>query len=347
VSIRKLEPLLDSMPVAWLLSGEPFVRYRVLVDLLSKSEDDKEGIAIKKRIRTCKPIKRIFKKQNKDGYWGAPRDIYTWWPKKDTTFWLLGVLADFGLEKSDKDIERACEYVFSTQHPTGGWGCAPPPKPYECFTGILAESLAKLGYGSDRRLKKAYEWLIHRQRRDGGFWCKDTGQPHRPREREPSCAYATLCVLGALAQNPELQNSAVAKKSTGFLLKCWDNRGKIKYTGHDSQIGTGWEKLKYPFTDYRILYYLDTLTRLEFAKKDRRIGAMIDLLFSKQDKNGRFYAESIHKVWSSFDFGQKKSPSKWITLLAYRTIKRLDVSESSHYVRRKQARHRGDFESKL
>ncbi len=236
---------------------------------------------------------------------------------------MLGVLADFGFIKSHRSIEQASEYVFSAQHPAGGWGCAPPPKPYECFTGILAESLAKLGYGSDRRLKKAYEWLMHRQRRDGGFWCKDTGQPGRPREKEPSCAFATLCVLSALAQNPELRNSSIAKKSSEFLFRCWDNRGKIKYAGHDSQIGTGWEKLKYPFTDYRILKYLDTLNQLESAKKNNRIGIMIDLLFSKRDSNGRFYAESIHKVWSSFDFGQKALPSRWITLIVYRIIKRL------------------------
>jgi hypothetical protein len=311
------------MPVEWLLSGQPFVTYRVLTDLLNKSENDSEVIATTERIRTCESITRIFDKQNKDGYWGTPDDIYTWWPKKDTTFWMLDVLADFGLTRNDKNIARASEYVFSTQHETGGWGCAPPPKPYDCFTGILAESLAKLGYGSDRRLKKAYEWLTNRQRLDGGFWCKDTGQPGRPREKEPSCAYATLCVSGALAQTPELQNSNIAKKSVEFLLKCWDNQGKMKYAGHDSQIGEGWDKLKYPFTDYRILKYLDILTRFEFAKKDSRIKVMIDLLFSKRDVNGRFYAESVHKVWSRFDFGQKNLPSRWITLIVYHILKRL------------------------
>ena len=320
---RRLEHLLELMPVEWLLNGEAFVKYRVLIDLLGKNEDESDVIATKKRVRTCKSIKRIFDKQNNDGYWGAPNDIYTWWPKKDTTFWMLGVLADFGFTRVDKNIARASEYVFSAQHPAGGWGCAPPPKPYDCFTGILTEALAKLGYGSDRRLRKAYDWLTHRQRLDGGFWCKDTGQPGRPREKEPSCAYGTLCVLGALAQDPELQNSNIAKKSVAFLLKCWDDRDKIKYAGHDSQIGKGWEKLKYPFTDYRILNYLDILTRCEFAKKDSRIGVMIDLLFSKRDNSGRFYPESIHKVWFHFDFGQKALPSRWITLLAYRSIKRL------------------------
>ena len=311
------------MPIDWLLSGEPFVKYRILIDLLDRQEKDKEVVATKKLIRTHKLIKQIFTRQNKAGYWGTPNDIYKWFPKKDTTFWLLGILADLGFTKKDRRIAQACEYVFSNQHASGGFGCGPPLMPYDCFTGILTESLAKLGYVNDSRLKKAYEWLRQRQRLDGGFWCKNTGQPGEPREKEPSCALATLYVLGALIQNPKLKNSTIARKSADFLLNCWENRGKIKYAGHDSQIGSGWEKLKYPFTDYRILKYLDTLSQLEFTKNDNRIIQMINLLIAKRDEDGRFYAESIHECWSDFDFGQKKFPSRWITMLVYRIVKRV------------------------
>ena len=321
--LKRLERFLELMPIDWLLSGEPFVKYRTLIDLLGKEDVDKEVVATKRLVPKHRLIQQVFDKQNRDGYWGTPKDIYTWWPKKDTTFWLLGVLADFGFTREDSRIARACEYVFSTQHSSGGFGCAPPPKPYDCFTGILTESLAKLGYASDPRLKKAYEWLTQRQRLDGGFWCKNTGQPGRPREKEPSCAFSTLCVLSALLQNAELRESTIARKSTEFLFRCWDNRGKIKYAGHDSQIGKGWEKLKYPFTDYRILKYLDILSQLELAKNDHRMMEMMNVLIAKQDEKGRFYPESIHKVWSDFDFGQKKAPSRWITLIVYRVAKRV------------------------
>jgi hypothetical protein len=308
--------------INWLLEGEPWVRYRTLKDVLSKDGSNAEVTTAKRAINNHASIKQLFVKQNRNGYWGTSKDIYTWWPKKDTTFWVVGVLADFGFTKENRKISRAAEYVLSTQLPYGGFGCAPPPAPYDCFTGILTESLAKLGYTEDRRLKRAYEWLIQRQRRDGGFWCKNTGLPRRPREHEPSCAFATLCVLGALAQNSELKNSKIAMRTVEFLLTCWDNRGKIKYAGHDSHIGKGWEKLKYPFTDYRILKYLDILSQFEFIKNDARMDAMVDMLVSKQDRNGSFYAESIHNVWANFDFGQKELPSRWITFLVKRIEKR-------------------------
>ena len=310
------------MPVDWLLSGEPFVRYRTLTDLLDRQENNQEVLDARGSIIRHEPIKRIFERQNADGYWGNPSDIHTWWPKKDTTFWLLGVLADFGLERDDGRIAVACKYVFGTQLPCGGFGWSPPPTPSDCFTGIITESMAKLDFALDPRLRKAYSWLLNRQRLDGGFWCKNTGLPGGPREREPSCAFATLCVMGAMAQNPELRNCEVSKRGLEFLLKCWENRGKIKYAGHDSKIGKGWERLKYPYTDYKILKYLDILSRFESLRKDPRMGEMIDRLICKQDKHGRYYAESIHKVWSDFDFGQKKIPSRWITYIAYRILKR-------------------------
>ena len=312
----------EIMPIDWLLDGEPFIKYRTLTGLLDRNENDQEVLNSKRSIIRHSLIKQILERQNTEGYWGNPSDIFKWWPKKDTTFWMLGVLGDFGLDRGHSKIADACEYVLGTQLPCGGFGWAPPPTPGDCFTGILVESLMKLGYKPDRRLQKAYEWLLSRQRLDGGFWCKNTGLPGGPRESEPSCAFATLCVMGAMVQNPDLKDSRASGKGLKFLLKCWENRGKIKYAGHDSKIGKGWEKLKYPFTDYRILKYLEVLSRFESIRKDPRMLDMMDMLISKHDKSGCYYAESIHKVWSNFDFGQKSAPSRWITFLVYRILGR-------------------------
>ncbi|HVP26643.1 MAG TPA: prenyltransferase/squalene oxidase repeat-containing protein [Candidatus Bathyarchaeia archaeon] len=307
----------------WLLAGEPWVVYHTLTDLLDKDERDEAVVAAKKAIPQHPLIKKMFRGLNEEGYWGTPKDIHIWWPKKDTTFWILPMLADFGFTVEDRRIARACEYVFSTQLPNGGFGWDPPTMAFDCHSAIIIESLARLGLLEDSRLQGAYDWLINRQRLDGGFWCKNTGQIGRPREKEPSCAMATMFVLGALAQNPKLQNSKVAMKGVDFLFECWRNRGKIRYAGHDSQVGTDWEKLKYPFTDYKILKFLDVLSQFEYAKQRLRESEMVKLLFSKQDDRGRFTSESIHQIWSNFDFGQKEKPSRWISFLALRIVKRI------------------------
>jgi len=318
-----LKQLLKEELIEWLFAGEPWVVYRTLIDLLDKDEKEKAVIKARTSVPEHALVKKIFKGLNKDGYWGTPKDIHTWWPKKDTTFWLLPVLADFGFTTEDKRIARACEYVFSTQLPTGGFGWDPPTHAHDCHSAIIIESLAKLGFLGDSRLEKAYGWLIKRQRLDGGFWCKNTAQIGGPREKEPSCAMATMFVLGALAQNPRLPNDHTAIRATDLLFECWKNRGKIRYAGHDSQVGTDWEKLKYPFTDYKILKFLDVLSRVDHAKRRLHESEMVNILLSKQDSLGRFTPESIVKVWSDFDFGQKEKPSRWITLLALRTLKRI------------------------
>jgi len=136
-----------------------------------KEEKNNEVEAARTAIPKHRLVRKIFEGLNEDGYWGKPKDIHTWWPKKDTTFWLLPVLADFGFTVKDNRIARACEYVFSTQLQSGGFGWDPPTKPGDCHSAIIIESLAKVGLLGDSRLQKTYEWLIERQRLDGGFWC--------------------------------------------------------------------------------------------------------------------------------------------------------------------------------
>jgi len=325
-----LETLLKEELIEWLLAGEPWVVYRTLTDLLDKDEENNIVVNAKMAIPRHPLIKNIFKGLNKDGYWGTPKDIHTWWPKKNTTFWILPMLADFSFTTEDQRIVRACEYVFSTQLPFGGFGWDPPTHAHDCHSAIIIESLARLGFLKDLRLQRAYDWLVKRQRLDDGFWCKDTGQIGGPREKEPSCAMATMFVLGALAQNPKFKNSQIAKNGVNFLFECWENRGKIRYAGHDSQVGTDWEKLKYPFTDYKILKFLDVLSQFEHAKQRLQESEIINLLLSKQDNRGMFTPESIHKVWSNFDFGQKEKPSRWVTLLTLRILKRIHEQKTKN-----------------
>jgi hypothetical protein len=315
--------LLKKELIQWLLEGEPWATYRTLTDLLDKDEHDEPVLTARKATSEHLFIRKIFAGLNQDGYWGAPKDIHTWWPRKGSTFWILPVLADFGLTAEDERIRGACEYVFSIQLESGGFGWDPPSATGDCHSAIIIESLARLGFLHDERLEKAYEWLSSRQRLDGGFWCKNTGQIGGPRENEPSCAMATMFVLGAIAQNPELRNTDIARKGCAFLFSCWENRGKIKYAGHDSQIGTGWEKIKYPFTDYKILKFLDVLSQFEHAKHRLQKSEIVRLLLSKRDSEGKFTPESIVEFWSDFDFGQKEKPSRWITFLASRTIKNI------------------------
>jgi hypothetical protein len=311
----------------WLLDGKPWAIYRTLTDLLDQDESQADVAAARQAVSKHKLIQVILDRQHRRGYWGRPKDIHTWWPRKDTSFWILGVLADFGLTLENPHMARAAEYILALQLPLGGFQGFEPEKAAECHTAILLEPLVKIGLHRDTRMHKAYQWLLSRQRLDGGWWCKDTGQIGGPREKEPSCPFATMFVLSAMVQRPDLRKHSATQRAVDFLLSCWKNRGKRKYPGHDSQINPGWEKLKYPFTDYRILKFLDVLSRFPKARKDEKAKEILDLLMGKADERGRFHPESIVKVWADFDFGQKKEPSRWITLLAWRIMERFRMQD--------------------
>jgi hypothetical protein len=89
-------------------------------------------------------------------------------------------------------------------------------------------------------------------------------------------------------------------------------------------MGTDFRKLKAPLFWYDILHVLDALSRFEWARRDKRFKQMIDLVKSKADGDGRFTPESIWTAWKDWDFGQKKAPSKGLTLFIQRILKRVN-----------------------
>jgi hypothetical protein len=67
--------LLKDDLVNWLLSGDPWVVYRTLIDLLERDEGDKRALAARMSIAEHPLIEKIFEGINQYGYWGGPKDI--------------------------------------------------------------------------------------------------------------------------------------------------------------------------------------------------------------------------------------------------------------------------------
>jgi hypothetical protein len=89
-------------------------------------------------------------------------------------------------------------------------------------------------------------------------------------------------------------------------------------------MGTDFRKLKAPFVWYDILHVLEVLSQFTWLRKDARLLQMLAILKSKMDEEGRFTPESVWTAWKDWEFGQKKTPSRWLTLLAWRIIGRVE-----------------------
>ena len=71
-----------------------------------------------------------------------------------------------------------------------------------------------------------------------------------------------------------------------------------------------------------MLHVLDVLTQFPWLRPDPRLRELAALVRRKADAQGCYTPESVWKAWSEWDFGQKKAPSPWITLLVLRALGR-------------------------
>jgi hypothetical protein len=85
-------------------------------------------------------------------------------------------------------------------------------------------------------------------------------------------------------------------------------------------MGTDFRKLKVPFIWYDLMHVLDVLARFSWLHCDPRFGDMLAVLQAKADGEGRFTLESVWTAWKEWEFGQKRTPSRWLTLMAWRVL---------------------------
>ena len=323
---------LNGDPIPWLLEeGEPWVRYRTLVDLLDRPENDPEVVAARRDMVDHPEVRKLiedtaawpgyFLKRHND----ARHPLHK-----------LAVLADFGLRADDPGMDKVVDAVMAHQAPEGAFqSVVLIPKAFggtdeEMWTWMLCDAptllyaLLCFGLDEDPGVKRAVKHLSSLIS-ENGWPCaasSDLGKFKGPGRREDPCPYANLLALKALSRARETLTGPVTRKAADMLLWHWEHQGERKL--YMFGIGTDFRKLKYPFIWYDILHVTDTLSCLSFTRKDTRLSAIVEIILDKQDDRGRFAPESVWMAWNSWGFGRKKAPSSWITLLCCRLLKRLD-----------------------
>jgi hypothetical protein len=123
----------------------------------------------------------IVRSQTKDGGW------HCWYRRGTLDCWEgLAALAEIPPEKRDarvtRSIERGAEFYLRRSLMEEGKVLYPPwyrihyPTHYYYDILVGLRMLTRLGYGGDRRLRPALDWLEEKQRPDGR-WCLDATHP--------------------------------------------------------------------------------------------------------------------------------------------------------------------------
>ncbi len=312
----------------WLLrSEEPWTRYRTRSDLIGSGLDDHDVMKDRQEMLNHPLVSTLIMDAST---W--PGDAIRRHNDAKHPLYKLVVLADFGLCWDDFESGQIIDRIHEHQSPDGAF-CSLLNIPaafggsgqdswswVACDAPVLLYTLLALGSGVDGLTQRALDHLLGLAG-ERGWSCSSDGVSrfHGPGKRGDPCPMANLLALKAISCVPDLLDCVQARQGVEMLLRHWEERREKKYFLF--AMGTDFCKVKYPFIWYDILHVLDVLHRFSFAHSDPRFQEMLAELRAKMDMNGRFTAESMYLSWKGWSFADKKNPSEWLTLLAYRSLR--------------------------
>ncbi|OIO88711.1 MAG: hypothetical protein AUK03_15820 [Anaerolineae bacterium CG2_30_64_16] len=317
----------------WLstVDDEPWTRYRTLVDLLDRPEDDGEAQAARAAMVAHPRVQSMVAEA---GAWPG----YALKRHNDANhpLYKFSTLADFGLRAGDPGVDAALNAVMIHRSAEGAFASLiHVPKAFggpgedtwgwiACDAPTLLYAVLALGVTRDERVSAAVEHLVSLGH-ENGWRCAAApqfGKFKGPGRREHPCPIANVYALKALAQVPELRDAPAARAGAEMLLSHWQERGQQKYFLFG--IGADFRKLKYPFVWYDILHVAEVLSHFPVTRADPRFQEMVDAIAAQADEAGRFTAGSMYQAWKGWSFADKKRPSPWLTFLALRVLRRMD-----------------------
>lgn len=318
-------------PIDWLLEGEPYIEYRARRDLLDQAEHELPVRSARQAMLASPAVRSLVVELS-----GWPGTVISSHKSASQPFHKLTFLADLGLNANDPGVKPIVNRILANQSAEGPFQL--PMNISENYGGsgqdqwawalcdapLILYALIKFGLASKPAVMTAAEYLVGLVR-DNGWPCavsKELGKFRGPGRKEDPCPFANLAMLKALAEMAEYQNSPAAHAGAEMLLSLWseslDRHPYMFYMGND------FRKLKVPLVWYDLMHVLDVLSRFTWLQQDERLLDMLGILKSKLDAQGRFTLESIWTAWRDWEFGQKKMPSRWLTLLAWRIIRRIE-----------------------
>lgn len=316
----------------WLLEeSNPSVRNLTLTDILKRPESGREVKKTRKDIIKSPTVCAILSRQKEDGCWEAPNRFYS--AKYRGTVWQLIILAELGVDAGDPRVEKACEFILrhSQEPETGGFsmnsgrsGEGLKSRVIPCLTGNMVFSLIRCGYLEDPRVQRGIDWITVYQRFDDAIESAPRGWPYDQWEMcwgRHTCHMGVVKSLKALAEIPSGRRSKAVRRTieqgAEFML-----RHHVFKSSHnpDRVAKPGWRRFGFPLmyqTD--ALEILGILTRLGY--RDNRMKEAVDLMVSKQDRNGRWKLDNTYNGRYQVNIEQKGRASKWVTLNALRALK--------------------------
>lgn len=315
--------------IDWLLKGDPWVVYGTRRWLLGEPENNPETLAARQQMLAhpfiCGLVTEL---QDWPGFTISSHK------SAGQLFHKLAFAAELGLQAGDPGIDTVIDRVLSHQSAQGPFqlrsntplhfgGSGEDVYSWAlCDAPLILYALARFGLGDDPRLRRGVDHLVSLAR-DNGWPCAvspEMGRFRGPGRKEDPCPFATLIMLRLLSALPDMSDSEPARLGAAALLSLWERREKEH--PYIFYMGTDFCKLKYPLVWYDILHVTSVLARFPWLAGDPRLEQMREVIHAKADADGRYTIESVWMVWKEQEFGQKKKPSRALTLQVLRALRK-------------------------
>jgi hypothetical protein len=301
---------------------------------LGQSEDDPQVQSARQGMLANSQIRNLLAELS---LW--PGKVISSHKSAGQPFHKLTFLADLGLKAGDFGVDviisRILEhqsqegpFQLSANIPTHFGGSGQDQWAWAlCDAPLIVYSLAKFGLQDHPAVKAAKEYLVSLVR-DNGWPCavsKELGKFRGPGRKGDPCPFANLAMLKALSTVKEWRDSPECLVGIETLLTLWHESATLH--PYIFYMGTDFRKLKVPFVWYDLMHVLEVLSCFPWTRQDARMQDMSLVLKNKADDQGRFSLDSIWTAWKDWEFGQKKEPSRWLTLMAWRILERLETNQ--------------------
>ena len=314
--------------INWLLSENDWIAYRTKLDIIGEPIQENQDKAAREDILSHE----IFE--------GLLKDLESW-PggvlkrHNDSSLLIhkLAFLADVGIKHTDgalpgiiKKIQSVTQdgvYPVLGNLPTMFGGSGEDELLWMlCDAPTILYALAKMGMNNDPAVIEGTHYLVGLQD-ENGWRCKASsrlGGIGGPGKKGDPCPYANLLMLKLIAQFDIEEFSATADRGLEAILNLWRDQGTRKERMFG--IGTDFRKPKAPLVWFDIVHVLDVLSNYSQIFDDNNFVQMLDEFEGMLDDAGRLTAQSMYRPWKEWEFSNKKEPSRWLTFLAYRILKR-------------------------
>ncbi len=307
--------------ISWLLEGDPSIRWQVQRDLLNISPAKFESE--RRKIAKEGWGARLLDLQDSSGTWGG--GIYG--PKWTSTTYTMLTLRLLGLQTNHPQAKRACKiFLDKGKYTDGGINFFSYSWKYSetCVTGMILALLAYFRY-PDEYLHSIASYLINQQMSDGGWNCESyKGATH-------ASFHTTLSVLEGLYEYeclfPEKKKSISQVRARGHEFLLAHRLYKSHSTGKvfDPKMTTMPFPPRWKYDFIRALDYFRDCD----AARDERMSDAIELLLTKQKKDGTWPMNSGMSGLKYFDLEKAGQPSRWNTLRALRILNWWDSQKQS------------------